>query len=128
MVLGSAATVPRAWHAKQDYVGAAHFVNDARGASDAVVVVDLTRFPYQRYLGEPWNQVDNVDALQEIERRHAQTWVLYTFPIRLAVVHPEIWSRLQTNYRTAAIFPGTVGGGAIVVMVSRATEPARSPA
>ena len=30
---------------------------------------------------------------------------------------PDIWARLQTSYRKVAEFPGTVGGGDVVVMV-----------
>lgn len=129
MILAGATLLPRAWRPKQDYEGAARYVGQTRHPEDAVVVVDLTRFPYQRYLQQSWSSVDNVKALEEIERLHPNTWVLYTFPIRLAAVHPDIWSRLQSNYRTAAIFPGTIGGGAIVVMVFRpALQPPRSPA
>ena len=34
----------------------------------------------------------------------------------------EIWSRLESRYDTAAVFPGSVGGGAIVVLVSRSSN------
>lgn len=129
LVLGSAATLRRAWLPKQDYLGAARYVRAAQGIGDAVVVVDLTTYPYRQYLQEPWNQVEDVNSLMAIEQSHPHTWVLYTFPIRLAAAYPEIWSRLQTDYTTAAVFPGTVGGGAIVVMVSRpALQRQRSPA
>jgi hypothetical protein len=104
-------------------------VRAAQSAGDAVVVVDLTSYPYRQYLQEPWNQVEDVNSLVAIEQSHPHTWVLYTFPIRLAAAYPDIWSRLQTDYTTAAVFPGTVGGGAIVVMVSRpALQRQRSPA
>jgi hypothetical protein len=55
--------------------------------------------------------------LARIERAHARTWILYTFPTRLAAIQPELWKRLQTEYRPAAEFWGTVGGGNIVVKV-----------
>lgn len=129
VVLGSAATLTRAWLPKQDYLGAAQFVRAAQGSGDAVVVVDLTEYPYRTYLQEPWSAVENVATLVEIEKQHARTWVLYTFPIRLAAAHPDIWSRLQESYEMKAVFPGTVGGGAIVVMVNRpAPSPQRTPA
>jgi hypothetical protein len=129
MIGGGAVLLPRAWSPKQDYEGAARYIQQERKAGEAVVVVDLTAFPYQRYLNQPWSSVDSVSRLEEIERSHAATWVLYTFPIRLAAVHPDIWSRLQAQYQTAAVFPGTVGGGAIVVAVNRsALQLQRSPA
>jgi hypothetical protein len=129
LILGSAVTLRRAWLPKQDYLAAADFVRGAEQAGDAVVVVDLTNYPYRHYLQKPWTLVDNVGDLRQIEQQHARTWVLYTFPIRLAAAHPDIWSRIQSDYTTQAVFPGTVGGGAIVVMVNRsAPPPQRTPA
>ncbi len=127
VVAASALTVPRAWHPKQDYVGAAAYVESRREPDDAVVTVDLTDYPYQRYLGKPWTSVQDVGALEQVERERPRIWLLYTFPIRLAAVQPEIWQRLRTGYDTAAVFPGTVGGGDIVVMVSRSRSALSGP-
>ena len=122
VAVGSALTVPRAWQPKQDYAGAAGFVEARRAPEDVIVTVDLTRYPYARYFGKSWDEVDNLAALEAAEGQHARTWVVYTFPIRLAAVQPEIWSRLESRYDTAAVFPGSVGGGAIVVLVSRSSN------
>lgn len=119
LIVGSALTVPRAWHPKQDFVAASAFVERSGGPGDAVVTVDLTRYPYAEFYHKDYIPVGSLEALEAVEASHRRTWVLYTFPIRLAVVQPEIWSRLQADYRMAASFPGTVGGGAIVVMVRR---------
>ena len=121
---GSALTVPRAWGPKQDYQAAAAFVAARRAPGDAVVTVDLTIFPYERYEQCPCTAVSGLDSLEAVEKAHPRTWVLTTFPIRLASVEPAIWERLQTQYDTAAVYPGTVGGGAIVVMVRRVIPPA----
>jgi hypothetical protein len=121
---GSAVTVPGAWGPKQDFAGAAAYVREHRQPGDLVFTVDLTAFPVQRYLGEPWPELQGVDALDAAG--HDGTWVLYTFPIRLAAVRPDVWERLQSSYDTAAVFPGTVGGGEIVVMVHRAEPDVRS--
>lgn len=124
VTLGSGLTVPRAWGPKQDYAQAAAFVAGHRAPGDAVVTVDLTIFPYERYAQCPCTAVQGLAALEAVEQSHPRTWVLTTFPIRLASVEPEIWERLQTQYDTAAVYPGTVGGGAIVVMVRRVSPPA----
>jgi hypothetical protein len=39
--------------------------------------------------------------------------------MRLEKIQPALWGHLTHTYRTAATFPGTVGGGALYVMVSR---------
>jgi hypothetical protein len=121
VVLASAFTVPRAWQPKQDYEGAGRFVDRSRSAADAVATIDLTVFPYREWLGRDWSEVTGLAELEQIEQRHPRTWVLYTFPIRLTAVQPDVWRRLEERYDTAAVFPGTVGGGAIVVLVTRPT-------
>lgn len=119
VVVLSASTVPSAWYPKQDFSGAMTWVDRNVQANDAVATVDLTRYPYQAFYGKNYVPVDSVSALERLEQAHPRTWVLYTFPIRLPVVQPAIWARLQQHYTVAARFPGTVGGGAIVVMKSQ---------
>lgn len=120
LVIGaSALTVPRAWGPKQDYAGAAAFVDGARGPNDATVTVDLTDFPYANYYQRDWSPVAAAQELDAIERGHPRTWVLYTFPVRLAAAYPDLWARLQSRYERVAVFPGTVAGGEIVVLASR---------
>ena len=116
--LAGAVLLPRAWTPKQDYEAAARMVEQSRGPDDAVVTVDLTVMPYREWLGKDWEVVTDAGALEAIERAHRRTWLLYTFPVRLEVVQPGIWRRLSDRYRRAAEFPGTLGGGAIVVMVT----------
>ena len=120
LVLGAMAsltTVPRAWQPKQDFVGARDFVESRRAAGDAVVMLDLTRFPYERYMQTGWSTAADEPSLAAIEAQHARTWVVYTFPARLSATQPELWEYVRLNYTRAARFGGTVGGGAVIVMV-----------
>jgi hypothetical protein len=116
-LLVSAAGIPAAWHPKQDFVSARDYVEREKQPGDAIVTIDMSRYAYQRYLAPHFLGVDNEAELENIERSHQRIWLLYTFPTRLAVVQPGIWSRVQHEYTTAAEFPGTVNGGAIVVKV-----------
>jgi 4-amino-4-deoxy-L-arabinose transferase-like glycosyltransferase len=111
--------VPRAWGPKQDFPAARAHVERVAAPEDAVVAVDLATFPFERWLRAEWLYVSRDTTLALIEARHPRTWVVYTFPTRLRAVAPELWARLQRGYREVARFPGTVGGGAIVVMVNR---------
>jgi hypothetical protein len=119
LVAGSAFTVPTAYHPKQDYAGARELVQRERVTGDAVVTVDMSDFVYRQYLEPDWLGVSDAGQLAQIEGRSRRTWMVYTFGPRLAVVHPDIWARLQKRYTTAAEFPGTLGGGTVVVMVNR---------
>jgi len=118
LVAVSAVRMPRAWGPKQDFEGARAFVAETAADPDAVVTVGMTSFPYQEYLETDWQAADRLAELLAIEADHPRTWVVYTFPTRLRALHPDIWERLQRRYRVAAEFPGTVGGGAVVVVVS----------
>lgn len=118
VILGSVTTVPAAWGDKQDYVGAAGFVDEHRSDADAVVMLDMCILPYQEYWGRDWLIVADAEELQRVERMHSRTWLVYSFPASLQTMQPDVWDRMQTDYRTAATFPGTVNGGDIVVMVS----------
>ena len=115
--LASTLTVPRAWQPKQDYTGALNYIKRSIGPADAVVTVDLATYPFAEYLRTDWSAAGNEAELEAIEGNHPRTWVLYTFPERLSATQPEMWARLERDYRTANEFPGTVGGGAIVVKV-----------
>jgi hypothetical protein len=115
--IASLTTVPRAWNPKQDFDGARQFVESRRTAGDAVVMLDLTRFPYEQYLNTGWAFAEDEAALAAIEEQHARTWVVYTFPARLSATQPELWQHIQRTYNRAARFGGTVGGGAVIVMV-----------
>ena len=117
VALASAATVPGAWHPKQDFAGARAFVEAQRAPDDAVVTVDMTKYPYEAWLRAGWLKVDTEAQLDSIERGHRRTWVVYIFPTRLSAVHPDIWSRIQRGYTTVREYHGTVGGGAVVVKV-----------
>ena len=86
-------------------------------AGDAVVAIDLAAFPFEEYLHTGWQRANTNAELEEIERTHKKTYVLYTFPARLSALQPEMWERLQRQYSTASEFDGTVGGGAIIVKV-----------
>ncbi len=119
VALASLATVPGAWRPKQDFAGAAAWVGRTAAADDAVVTVDLTRFPYERWLRTGWPHAETDSALATIAAGHARTWVLYTFPARLRAMQPAIWERLQRDYHEAFRARGSVGGGDIVIMVNR---------
>lgn len=116
LVAASAVTVPRAWGPKQDFRAADRFLEEARSPGDAVVALDMTDLPLRRYLGGRYTTLRTGEELSTVEASHRTTWVVYTFPVRLAGVYPELWRRLQEEYRKVAEFPGTVRGGTVVVV------------
>lgn len=116
LIIASATTVPRAWNPKQDYLAALNFVERTSRPGDAIVTVDMTTIPFSNYYGRQWLFAHRRDQLTAIEATHARTFVLLTFTLRVAAIHPDLWDHVQRNYRKAAEFPGTVAGGEIIVM------------
>lgn len=113
--LMSVATVPAAWLPKQDYEGAQAFVDRERRPGDAVATVDMTVMPYRDYYDCAWNPVDSLEALEALERAHSRTWIVYCTPTRMKAAEPEIWARMEREYRVQATCWGTLGGSEVVV-------------
>ncbi len=115
LVAGAALAIPNAYAPKQDYVGALRFVEANRVPGDSVVTVGLATFPYQRFYKVDWDSVESVEALEQVRSRAQRTWVVYTLPLHLEAVYPDLMARIRREFRVVRVFPGTLSGGAIVV-------------
>jgi len=124
LALATATLVPGAWQPKQDFVGAMAFVNQHRVAGDAVACPGLTYVPLHLYLGMNCINVRSAIELDELERAHSRTWLLYTLPIPLQGKAPDVWSRIHNNYSPVTRFRGTIGDGDIVIMLHPPEVPA----
>lgn len=115
----SAVTVPRAWQPKQQFLAAAQFVGTERQPGDAVVAVDMAAFAYDMR-GRPagWVSVSTVEELQALESQATRLWLLTTFSTHLRALSPELAAHVAAPaYREVRVFPATVGGGEIRVML-----------
>ncbi len=117
VVVASALTVPRAWGPKQDFTAAANFLRQRSGPGDAVVTLGVTNEPIRHYLGVAADSLERVEELQQVEQAHARTWVVVTFPVLFEARQADVAEWLRGRYDTVAVFPGSVGGGDIVVLV-----------
>ncbi len=115
IIVMSAMSLVFVYRPKQNFIGARNFVNGARQPGDAVVAVGLAVFPYTEYYAPEWEIASNLDQLNVIRSRSARTWVIYTFPLYMQSVHPEILEIIQREYNLIRRFEGTLGGGTIFV-------------
>ncbi len=113
--LMSAATVPVAWLPKQDYEGARAHVDRERRPGDAVATVDMTVMPYRDYYACTWTAVDTIETLETLERSHPRTWIVFCTPTRMKASQPDIWARIEREYRVQKTYWGTLGGSEVVV-------------
>jgi len=116
VTVASLALLPRAWAPKQDYPAAVAWLEEHAAPGDAIVGTEMMALPMNQWLGHDWPIVTDPDTLRAIEETSRRTWLLYTFPIRLEATAPGVWERLQRDYTIAATIPGSIGGGAIVIM------------
>jgi mannosyltransferase len=128
LIVASALTVPRCYLVpKQDFTGALKFVENARGADDAVVAVGLAAMPYRRYFAPQWLSAQDVSEFQVIRRQHRRMWVVYTIPVELQQFHPDLWNLINSDFEVIKVFPGTLGGGQITVCRERGDLSAFTP-
>ena len=115
----SAVTVPRAWLPKQQFKRAADYVDASRRPGDKAVAIDVAALIYDLYpRRDGWHLISSLDSLTAIERSGGRTWAVYTFTPRLRSLHPDLAQRLESAaYRPDRIFPASVGGGEIHVVI-----------
>jgi hypothetical protein len=112
-VIASLASLPLNYrYPKQDFDGARRWI-DARNASREPVasVGTSTSEVFRRYLGVSWETVVSGPMLHDL-RAAGPVWVVYTFP---RYIDRALVDQLQAECPVQAVFPGTVGGGDIIV-------------
>jgi mannosyltransferase len=128
LVLASALAppLPRLWTLpKQDLRGARDYVRAHAAPGDAIVGLDLTGEDYRAYYAPEFALAFTQAELEaRAARGTARTWTIYSFGGYIEAREPELWRTLQ-SFEEIAAFPGTLGGGTIVVRRSPAGWPAR---
>ncbi len=118
MIVVSAVSLLRNYrYPKQDYGGAMQFVETRRGTGEAVVTAGEIGYVYKEYYGKPWTRVENATQLETIRDEGRRVWVLYTFPMYVERKMPGLMDAIRRECTPQQVFPGTVGGGDIVVCV-----------
>ncbi|MCI0467771.1 MAG: hypothetical protein L0Y57_12310, partial [Beijerinckiaceae bacterium] len=120
MAAASLLLVPRNYrYPKQDFAGAAAFVEAARAPGDAVASVGLARLAYGSYYAPAWAQPETDTELKALANASDRLWVVYAFPVHTRSVFPEILEDLEKNFDFIREFPGTLGDGYVHVYRSK---------
>ena len=127
LVLASALAppLPRLWALpKQNLTGARDFVRAQAAPSDAIVGVDLTGEDYQAYYAPEFALALAQPELEaHAARGTGRTWVIYSFGGYIEARDPSFWQTIA-SFEEVAAFPGTLGGGTIIVRRSPPGWPA----
>lgn len=115
LILIGARSVPWAYAPKQDYDGARTFVEAQREPGDAVVMVGLAGDVYEMLYQDDWQRVRTLSELHAIQARAPRTWLIYTTPVEVQSVYPEIMDSINRDFQRVQLFSGSVGDGTIFV-------------
>ena len=119
LIIGaSAAGLPRVYGPKQDYLGARDFVMRSAASHDQVATAGLATFVYRDYYAPEWSVVNSADDLRSLHKRGA-VWFVFTMPLHFDAKYPDVVAELREHFEPVKEFPGTLGGGEILVYRSK---------
>jgi hypothetical protein len=121
----SAVSVSAAYAPKQDFAGALAYIEQHRGAGDAVVTVGLAAFPYSKFYHTGWQQVLSQQELEAVLQRAKRTWLVYTMPLHVRSYHPDLMRTIEQRFQTVRRFEGTLSGGTVYVTRADALSDSR---
>ena len=104
------------------------FVETERQVGNSIVTAGDLSTPFQRYYGRSWPTLQTGAQLDAILGEGHVTWLVYSMPINLRAIYPDIWEVMQTRFETVRVFSGTLAGGEIYVCRSAASGAMRSAA
>lgn len=115
VIIVSSFSIPGVYSPKQDFLGALSFVEKHKKPGDKVATVGMAVLPYKQYLKTDWETVETVEILDSIRTNSKRTWLIYTVPIHLKSIYPEIQNTISEDFEVIKQFYGTLGEGTIFV-------------
>lgn len=122
-VAASLATVPAAYGPKQDFEGALRFAEEREQGGARIAVLGLAGFPFREHFGKRWPELSSLEELRALESDGRPLFLVYTFPVYIEAQAPRLMERIRERCGPGRVFPGTVGGGDVVVCRMRPAEP-----
>ena len=92
------------------------------GLAGVVTAVGLAASSYRALYGPDLLFPETAEALAALEEDGRPVWVLFTFPRDMRIRYGDLFDYIEAHYERQAVFPGTVGDGAIYVMKTKAND------
>ncbi len=116
MVIASLAILPPALTTpKQDYEGAANFLDQKQAEGATIISLGLASKPLQNFLNRPYSFVTTIEELNSLLAKQKTTFAVNTLPTFLESRSPKVAQALKEKFTLIKTFPGTVGGGALKI-------------
>jgi len=126
LILMSAASVPRAFGPKQDYLAALTYALAQRRDGDIVVSTGLASFPYTTLYRSGIESVEDEGALTAVRARGRRTILLYTLEPVIESMQPRVMSMIRRDFKVMKKFGGTLQGGTVFVCIAEGPGPSQS--
>lgn len=118
-IAASLVLLPRNYaHPKQDFVGARDYVEANRAVDSTVTTLGLATMPYADYYAPRWQAVETLEQLERLQQTYGQVWLVYAFPAVTERRYNRIMDYASSRFEQVARFPGTLGGGDVIVLRS----------
>jgi hypothetical protein len=101
---------------KQDFAGAAAYVERERGPDDAVTSLEAARVGFRLYAPQ-WSAVNSATELDALRQSGRRTWVVAAFP--KYGPPPAFRDTIAKDFDLVKRLPGTLSNGDIVIYRSR---------
>lgn len=107
---------------KQDFLGARDYVETHRSDASMVVTLGLATMPYADYYAPQWQAVETLEELERLQQNYRQVWLVYAFPAVTERRYNQMMGYVSSNFELIKRFPGTLGGGEVIVLRSIAQQ------
>lgn len=107
---------------KQDFAGALRYVDTVQAPGDVVATTGLAAFPFVEYYERDWPELRSAADVATVRAARSRVWVVYTFPAYVEAMTPEVMTFIRESCPTVRRFPGTVGGGDLIVCSVRPSD------
>jgi hypothetical protein len=97
---------------KQDFEGAMRYVDERRAPDDRVATAGLARYPFQHYLVREWTPVERATEFEALLEGGGRVWGVYSFTVYM---EPDLVALFERTCPVDRVFPGTLGGGDVIV-------------
>ncbi len=120
IVVGAAVMLPYNYlYPKQDYSGALNYVRSESDKRDVIAAVGYLASGYRSYHAPELEFPADATELAALSETGQHVWALYSFTRDMRQHFPDIQDYLEAHFEPRRVFPGTLGDGAIYVVVSR---------
>ncbi|MGD9799815.1 MAG: glycosyltransferase family 39 protein [Parvularculaceae bacterium] len=118
MVGGSVPLLLRNYAApKQDLAGAVAMVDREAASNDLTTVYGVAAEPVIGYFAPEWSEL--TPAMIREMNGDRRIWSLVAFREQVAAADPDAWALFNEKFSLHAQLPGTLGGGAVFIYVSK---------